>query len=73
MVVEFIDRYITYALLDETKYPEISNLINRAQIHHNTTICRKKKDVACRFNAHWAPSDETRIIHSEKKVDETIV
>ena len=35
--------------------------------------CRKKKEVACRFNAPWAPSNKTRIIRSEEKIDETIV
>ena len=34
---------------------------------------RKKKEVACRFNAPWAPSNKTRIIRSEEKIDETIV
>ena len=27
----------------------------------------------CRFNAPWAPSDKTRIVHSEENIDETIV
>ena len=34
---------------------------------------RKKKEVACRFKAPWAPSNKTRIILSEEKIDETIV
>ena len=41
--------------------------------HDNTTTCRKKKGVACSFNALWAPSNETRIICSEEKIDETIL
>ena len=40
-VVEFIDKYITCALPDETKYPEISNLVKKLQTHHQTTTCRK--------------------------------
>ena len=72
-VVEFIDKYITCTLHDETKYLEMSNLVKRVQSHHNTTTCRKKKSVACRFNAPWAPSDKTRIVRSKEKIDETIV
>ena len=51
----------------------MSNLVKRVQTHHHTTTCRKKKGVACRFNAPWAPSDKTRIGRSEEKIDETIV
>ena len=72
-IVEFIDKYITCALPEETKYPEMSNLVRRVQTHHHTTTCRKKKGVACRFNVPWAPSDKTRIVRSEEKIDETIV
>ena len=42
-IVEFIDKYITCALPDETKYPEMSNLVKKVQTHHHTTTCRKKK------------------------------
>ena len=49
-VVEFKDKYITCALPNETKYPEMSNLVKRVQTHHHTTTCRKKKGIACRFN-----------------------
>ena len=72
-VVEFIDKYITCALPDETKYPEMSNLVKKVQTHHHTTTCRKKKGVTCRFNAPWTPTDKTRIVCSEEKIDETIV
>ena len=41
-VVEFIDKYITCALPDETKYPEISNLVKKVQTLHHTTTSRKK-------------------------------
>ena len=27
----------------------------------------------CRFNAPWAPSNKTKIVRSEEKIDETIV
>ena len=57
--VEFIDKYIVQALPDETKYPEMNNLLKKVQTHHHTTTCRRKKVVACRFNAPWAPSDKT--------------
>ena len=72
-VVAFIDKYITCALPDATKYPETINLVKKVQTHQHTTICRKKKEAACRFNAPWAPSNKTRILHSEEKTDETIV
>ena len=72
-IVEFIDMYITCALPDATEYPEMSNLVKKVQTHHHTTTCRKKKGVACRFNAPWAPSNKTRIVRSEEKIDETIV
>ena len=41
--------------------------------HYHTTTCRKKKGVACSFNALWAPSNKTRIICSEEKIDKTIL
>lgn len=72
-VVAFIDKYITCALRDETKYPEINKLVKKVQTFHHTTTCRKQKGVACRFNAPWAPSDETRIVHSEENMDEAKV
>ena len=67
-VVEFID-YITCALPDETKYPEISNLVKKVQTHHNATTFRKKKGVMCRFNAPWALTDKTRTVGSDEKID----
>ena len=72
-VVEFIDKYITCALFDASKHPEMSNLVKKMQTHHHTTTCRKKKGVACRFNAPWAPSNKTGIIRCEEKIDETIL
>ena len=50
----------------------MSNVVKRVQIYHYTTTCRKKKGL-CRFNAPWAPSNKTRIVCSEEKIDETIV
>ena len=49
------------------------NLVKKVQTHHHTTTCREKKGVACRFDAPWAPSYETRIVCSERKIDETVV
>ena len=72
-VVEFIDKYITCALPDATKYPEMSNLVKKVQTHHHTATCRKKKGVACRFNTPWAPLNKTRMIRSDEKIHETIV
>ena len=72
-VVGFIDKYIISALPVETKYHEINNLVKKVQTHHHTTTCRKKKGVVHRFNTPWAPSDKTRIVRSEEKIDETIV
>ena len=51
----------------------MSNLVKNVQTHHHTTTCGKKKGVACRFNAPWAPSDKARIVRSEEKIDETII
>ena len=42
-VIEFIDKYITCALPDEEKYPEMNKLVRKVQTHHQTTTCRKKK------------------------------
>ena len=72
-LVEFIDKYTTCALPDETKYAEISNLVKKVQMHHHTTTSRKKEGVVCRFNALWTPSNKTRIVCSEEKIAETIV
>ena len=72
-VVEFIDKYITCVLSDETKYPELSNSAKKLQTHHHMTTWKKKKGVVCRFNAPWEPSDKTRKVCSEEKTDEIIV
>ena len=42
-VVEFIDKYITFTLPDETKCPEMSTIVKKVQTHHPTIICRKKE------------------------------
>ena len=65
-LVEFIDKHFTCTLPDETKYPEMSNLVKKVQTHHHTTTCGKKKGVVCRFNVPWASSDKTKIVHSEE-------
>ena len=44
----------------------------KVQTHHHITTCRKKKGVACRFNASWGPSDKSRIVCSEQ-IDEAVV
>lgn len=59
----FIDKCITCALPDETKYVEIRNLVKKVK--------SRKKDVASRFNATWVPSDESRIVHCEENMNET--
>ena len=69
-VIELIDKYITCALLDEEKYPEMNKLARKVQTCHHTTTCRKKKRVTCRFNATWIPSMETRLIRCEENIDE---
>ena len=66
-VAEFKNKYITCALPDATKYPEMSNLVKKVQTHHH------KMGVGCRFNAPCEPSNKTIIICSEEKIDETIV
>ena len=45
----------------------MSNLVKKVQTHHH------KMGVGCRFNAPCEPSNKTRIICSEEKIDETIV
>ena len=42
-VVEFIDKYITCVLPDETKYSEMSNLVKKVQTHHHAPTCTKKR------------------------------
>ena len=61
-VEEFINKYITCSLPDESEYAELNNLVKTVQTHHHTFTCRKKKGVKCRFNAPWPPSDKTRIV-----------
>ena len=43
------------------------------ETHQHATTCRKKKEAAGRFNGLWAPSNKTRILRSEEKIDETLV
>ena len=40
--VEFLDKHITCASSDETKYPEMSNVVKKVQTHDHATTCRKK-------------------------------
>ena len=40
---EFIEKYITRALPDETKYPKSSNLLKKVQTCYHVTTSRKKK------------------------------
>ena len=54
-VVEYTNKYITCALPDEKKYPEMSNLVKKVQTHHHITTCLKKDGLAYRFNVPWAP------------------
>ena len=71
-VVVCIDKYITCALPDETKYPETRNLVKIVQIHNYAITSRKKKGVTWRSNAPRAPSDQIRTVHFDYKIDETI-
>ena len=43
VVTDFIDKYITCALPDQDKYPELHQVVKTVQTHHHTTTCRKKK------------------------------
>ena len=51
----------------------MSNVVKKVQTYHYTTVCRNKKGVVSRFNTPWEPSDKTRIVAPEKKINETIV
>lgn len=50
-VIQFINRHVTHALTDDTRHPEISNLVNKLQTQNHA----KKKNVVYRFNAPWEP------------------
>ena len=54
-VVQFINKHVTHALTDETRHPEISNLVNKLQTWNHTTTSTKKNNVVYRFNAPWEP------------------
>ena len=41
-VVEFIDKYITCALPDAIKNPEMSNLVKKLQTHYHTATTAQK-------------------------------
>ena len=51
-VDEFIDKYITCALPDKTKYPEISNLVKKVKTYHHTTTCTKKNGLDLMLLGH---------------------
>ena len=72
-VVEFIDKYMTFAVPGKAKYPETRDLVKKVQTYHYVSTCRKKKGVICRFNTLQVPSDETRIVHFKENIDETEV
>ena len=42
-VTSFIDKHITCAIPDETKYPELHNLVKRVQTHKCTKTCKKRE------------------------------
>ena len=58
-VTAFIDKQITYSILNENGYPALNKLINKVQQHSPIFTCRKKKGFTCRFNVLWPLSEET--------------
>ena len=71
-IVQFIDKYLTWASPVVTEYHEMSNLVKKPQTCHHTATCRKKKCIARRSNAPWIPSDKIKIVCSEVKINETM-
>nr|XP_057929967.1 uncharacterized protein LOC131129981 isoform X1 [Doryrhamphus excisus]XP_057929968.1 uncharacterized protein LOC131129981 isoform X1 [Doryrhamphus excisus]XP_057929969.1 uncharacterized protein LOC131129981 isoform X1 [Doryrhamphus excisus] len=61
-VVEFIDRYITCHIPDQTKDPELHEVVTSVQTHSrsHTKSCRKG-NVSCRFGFPKLPMDVTTI------------
>ena len=59
------------ALPDETKYPEMSNLVKKVQTHHHATTCRKKKGAACSL-IRSEKIDETVVKYSKKRIDKVL-
>ena len=41
-VIQFINRHVTHALTDDTRHPEISNLVNKLQTWNHTTLAQRK-------------------------------
>ena len=72
-VAEFTDKSIICSLPDETKYPAIRKLVKKLKTHYHATTCKKKKDVTSRINATLAPTDKTRTVRFEEKIDEALV
>ena len=42
-VVNFIDKHITCAILDETFYPDLHQLVKQVQTHFHTMTWQKRK------------------------------
>ena len=61
VVINYIDKYVTVAFPDKTKYSEFHDLVKRVQTHHHTQTCSKKQGVTCRFYAPWPPVSKTTI------------
>ena len=47
-------------------------MVKEVQTHHHKPLV-EKRGVACRSNAPWAISDETKIVRIEENIDKIIV
>lgn len=61
-VADFIEKYITCSLPNETYSPVLHQLVKQVQTHFHTNTCRKRKGVTSRFGGPQAPSQKMLIV-----------
>ena len=71
-VTEFIDKYITCSIPNESMYPDLNKLVKSVQTHKHRKMCEKTKSARCRFKAPWPPSDKTLIVRGTDFCKENI-
>ena len=57
--IDYVDQHVQAYLPDQTKDPELYDLVKKYQTHSHSKSCRKYKNIACRFNFGQFFTDKT--------------
>ena len=57
--IDYVDQHVQAYVPDQTKDPELYDLVKKYQTHSHSKSCRKYKNIACRFNFGQFFTDKT--------------